>query len=197
MWLVCHYRFCISYAFLESNFTSEISSRVDFIAFHVRGPLGQPNCAQRSSVYPVFNNQIHESNICLHCFWCRRLSQYSVRRNVRWAGILVFVCLLLTFMHHLLECLGFTWYLHVVLPMLPIPQHGVFKELPSFVTICTPQCLVHASWIDGSVLKDFLSVHRPRAILSALSVCAPPGGLTQKPWHYCLASELQFPCCVC
>ena len=49
--------------------------------------------------------------------------------------------------HHLLECpgficLGFTWYLLVVVLMLPIPQHGVFKDLPSFVTICTLQGLV-------------------------------------------------------
>ena len=49
--------------------------------------------------------------------------------------------------HHLLECpgficLGFTWYLLVVVLMLPIPQHGVFKDPPSFVTIYTLQGLV-------------------------------------------------------
>jgi hypothetical protein len=44
--------------------------------------------------------------------------------------------------HHLLELLGFTWYLLIVLPMLPIPQHGVFKDFTSFVMICTTQGLV-------------------------------------------------------
>jgi hypothetical protein len=48
--------------------------------------------------------------------------------------------------HHLLECpgficLGFTWYLLVDVLMLPIPQHGLLKDPPSFVAICTPQGL--------------------------------------------------------
>jgi hypothetical protein len=60
-----------------------------------------------------------------------------------------------TSVHHLLECLGFTWYLLVAVPMLSIPQHGVFKALPSFVAICTPQGLVvkvtcmHDGWMTS------------------------------------------------
>jgi hypothetical protein len=40
-----------------------------------------------------------------------------------------------------LYCYQLTWYLLVVVPMLPIPQHGLLRDLPSFVTICTPQSL--------------------------------------------------------
>jgi hypothetical protein len=46
-------------------------------------------------------------------------------------------------------------------------------------------------------LKNFQSVHKPRAILLTLNCfCAPPGS-TRKPWHYYLASSLQFPCWLC
>jgi hypothetical protein len=41
----------------------------------------------------------------------------------------------------LLYCSQLTWYLLVVVRMLPIPQHGKFKDTPSFVAICTPQGL--------------------------------------------------------
>jgi hypothetical protein len=122
----------------------------------------------------------------------RQVSRHSLFMLVLFSNCVCTTCL---------KRLGSTWYLHVVLPMLPIPQHGVFKDLPSFVTICTPQglevkvtCMRHG-WMPG--LKNFLSVHRPRATLLALDVCAPPGGSTRKPWHYCLASALLFPCCLC
>jgi hypothetical protein len=32
-----------------------------------------------------------------------------------------------TSVYHLLECLGFTWHHLITLPVLPIPQHGVFQ----------------------------------------------------------------------
>jgi hypothetical protein len=55
--------------------------------------------------------------------------------------------------------------------VLPIPQHGLLKALPSLVAICTPQglvvkvtCMRHG-WMPG--LKNFLSVQRPT--LSALN----------------------------
>jgi hypothetical protein len=65
------------------------------------------------------------------------LKELQVSRH----SFFVFV-LLSTFMHRLLECLGFTWYLISALPVLPIPQHGLFKDQPSFVTVCTAQGLV-------------------------------------------------------
>jgi hypothetical protein len=40
-----------------------------------------------------------------------------------------------------LYCFQLTWYLLVVVPMLPIAQHGLFKDPPSFIAICTPQGL--------------------------------------------------------
>ena len=64
------------------------------------------------------------------------LKELQVSRH----SFFVFV-LLSTFMHLLLECLGFTWYLISALPVLPIPQHGLLKDPPSFVAICTPQGL--------------------------------------------------------
>jgi hypothetical protein len=79
-----------------------------------------------------------------------------------------------------------TWYLLVVVRMLPIPQHGKFKDSPSFITICTPQglvvkvtCMRHG-WMPG--LKNFLSLHRPRATLFTLNVCAPPESLGVIAW---------------
>jgi hypothetical protein len=59
-------------------------------------------------------------------------------------------------------------------PILPIPQHGIFKDLPSFITICiTAQ---PKAWWSRShackIVQDFLSVHRPRATLSACYVCS-------------------------
>jgi hypothetical protein len=89
-----------------------------------------------------------------------------------------------------------TW-IHLVSPYcsatgLLFPQHGLFKDLPSFVTPRPgDQGHMHAR------LKYFPSVHRPRAILFALNFCAPPGS-TWTPWHYCLASALMlFPCFLC
>jgi hypothetical protein len=46
-----------------------------------------------------------------------------------------------TSVHHLLD----TSWIHlllIALTMLPIPQHGLLKDPPSFVAICTPQGLV-------------------------------------------------------
>ena len=52
-----------------------------------------------------------------------------------------------------LYCSQLTWYLLVVVPILPILQHGLFKDPPSFVTICTTQGLVvkvtRACMMDG------------------------------------------------
>jgi hypothetical protein len=56
----------------------------------------------------------------------------------------------------LLYCSQLTWYLLVAVPMLPIPQHGKFKDSPSFITICTPQGLavkVTCIWILEEVLE--------------------------------------------
>jgi hypothetical protein len=39
----------------------------------------------------------------------------------------------------LLECLGFTWYLPIALPVQPIPPHDVFKELPSLSPYAHPK----------------------------------------------------------
>jgi putative hemolysin len=36
-------------------------------------------------------------------------------------------------------CSQLTWYLLVVVPMLPIPQDGLFKELLNFSTMNTPR----------------------------------------------------------
>ncbi len=47
-----------------------------------------------------------------------------------------------TCVHYLLERLGFTWYRLIVVPTLPIPQPCLFKDPPTFVSTCTPQCLV-------------------------------------------------------
>ncbi len=52
-----------------------------------------------------------------------------------------------TRVHHLLECLGLTCYF-IVLSMLPIPPHGVLKELPAFVTMHTLS-RSHACTMDG------------------------------------------------
>ncbi len=57
-------------------------------------------------------------------------------RQVSQHSLFVFL-LSSTCVHHLLESLGFIWYLFVVVPMLAIPQHGVFKELPDCVTMDT------------------------------------------------------------
>jgi hypothetical protein len=99
-----------------------------------------------------------------------------------------------TCVHHFLECLGFTWYLLVVVHMLPIPQHGVFKDFPSFVTIYTPQGLVvkvtclHHGWIVK------LAMCRPRAILASLNLCTT--WLNPKAWALlpgsCIAVPLLF-----
>ncbi len=142
------------------------------------------------------------TNICL-CFWCSRCSGYGLRRNVRWAGIFFVLVLFSSCVHHLLECpgficLGFTWYLLVVVLMLPIPQHGVFKDLPSFVTICTLQGLV----VKVTCMQDCRRRISPACIGRDLPLqlstvfCAPPGS-TRKHWHYCLASAWLFPCCLC
>jgi hypothetical protein len=119
------------------------------------------------------------------------------------SGEQAFFCVLVLFslcVHHLLECPGFICpgfirYLLVVVPKLPIPQHGLFKDSPSFVTTCTTQGLVVkvTCMHDGWIVK--LAICRPRATLSALNVCAPPGS-TRKPWHYYLASALHSPGCL-
>ena len=72
-------------------------------------------------------------------------------RQVSRHSLLAPLLLFSTCVHHLLECLGFTWYLLVVVPMLPIPQHGVFKDLPSFVATCTPQGLA----VKVTCMQDF------------------------------------------
>jgi len=49
--------------------------------------------------------------------------------------------MLVLYSTYLLECPGFTLYLLIALPVLPIPRHGLLKDLPSFVTVCTSQGL--------------------------------------------------------
>jgi hypothetical protein len=51
-------------------------------------------------------------------------------RQVSRHSLLAPLLLFSTCVHHLLELLGFTWYLLIVLPVLPIPQHGVCKASP-------------------------------------------------------------------
>jgi hypothetical protein len=61
-----------------------------------------------------------------------------------------------TSVHYLLGCLGFIWYLLVVVPMLPILQHGVCKDSPNFVTMHTPRPGGQGYMLAW--LKDLLSV---------------------------------------
>jgi hypothetical protein len=69
--------------------------------------------------------------------------------------------------HHLLECPGFICpgfirYLFVIVPKLPVPQHGLFKDPPSLVAICTPQGLavkvtcMHHGWmvVEGCICQE-------------------------------------------
>jgi hypothetical protein len=135
------------------------------------------------------------------------LKELQVSRH----SFFVFV-LLSTFMHCLLECLGFTWYLISALPVLPIPQPCLFNDLPSFVTICTPQGLVvkvtcmHDGWIiaEGfperawAFLLSTVFVHHlapPESLgiiawlqhCGFLAACAKHGGFKESPdWcHEC------------
>jgi hypothetical protein len=83
------------------------------------------------------------------------LKELQVSRH----SFFVFV-LLSTFMHRLLECLGFTWYLISALPVLPIPQHGLLKDPPSFVAICTPQGLA----VKATCMQDCCTSIYPACI---------------------------------
>ena len=83
------------------------------------------------------------------------LKELQVSRH----SFFVFV-LLSTFMHLLLECLGFTWYLISALPVLPIPQPCLFNDLPSFVTVCTPQGLA----VKATCMQDYRTRISPACI---------------------------------
>jgi hypothetical protein len=89
-----------------------------------------------------------------------------------------------TCVHYLLERLGFTWYCLIVVPTLPIPQHGLFKALPSFVATCTPPGLA----VKVTCMQDCRRRISPACIGQELLpfqlstvYCAPPGGSTRKP----------------
>ena len=114
----------------------------------------------------------------------------------------VHACLVLQLcVHHLLE----TSWIHLLslycyATLLPIPQHGVLKDLPSFVTVCTPQGLA----VKGTCMQDCRRRISPACIGQELLpfqlstvYCAPPGGSTRKPRRYCLAPALLFTCFLC
>jgi hypothetical protein len=76
-------------------------------------------------------------------------------RQVSRHSLLAPLLLFSTCVHHLLELLGFTWYLLIVLPVLPIPQHGVFKELPSLSPCAHPKAWWSRSHACKIVVEEF------------------------------------------
>ena len=53
----------------------------------------------------------------------RRLEDIQVHGHSSFVSVLFPTCV-----YHQRECLGFTWYLLIVVHMLPIPPHGVSKD---------------------------------------------------------------------
>ena len=75
----------------------------------------------------------------------------QVSRHSLLAPLLLFS----TCVHHLLELLGFTWYLLIVLPVLPIPQHGVCKDLLDLSPYAHPKAWWSRSHACKIVVEEF------------------------------------------
>jgi hypothetical protein len=104
-----------------------------------------------TSMYPVSDYELTLPALLL--MQQVQQAQAQEERQVSRHSLFVFM-LFSTCVHHLLECLGFTWCLLMVVPTLPIPQHGVCKaspgcghENPSLVSKVI--CIYHAYIVEA------------------------------------------------
>ena len=128
--------------------------------------------------------QILWTQLCLPCFWCSQCNGYNPRRNVRWADIL---CLHL-YCSHLCAPPAWMSWLRLVYPhCCAYAAHSTTWCVQGLAWLWpwTPKPCVKWLWINCSGIYWACRVN----------FCALPGS-TSMSWH-CLASLLQFPCCLC